>query len=670
MATRHRAAWAWLLLLPLTLVLRFPGALPGPRVVSADDHLTVHPVFQTASGGGAVRHPHLSDPALQFKALQRRTVAALRRGEAPLWNPDLYGGAPLLADAQSAPLSAPTLARVAFVENTAQDVGVAWVLLWLGGGTAGLLLALGCGLPAAALGGVAAMLSPYPQVWLLHPHAATLAWLPWVLWGLERRSGVWVAVAVAGLLAGGHPGTAVHSLGVAAMWAIWRWPGLRVALGALVGVLLASPLWLPLAELAQRSTTAAARVAVPLEPRQLLDLVWPGVLGHPARGTWAGPGSWADGQLHPGLGTLAVALLGLSRKPGRVLWAGWALMVAASLLPLPGPVAHGRLGSEAAWLLAVAAGLGAHTVASRPLWQGALCAGVLATGLWARSADQGSLPAAAHDPAPAPWVADLRAAVCAPDCARVLGLDWAGQPNTLALAGLPDLRGYDLPVSVDTKRLMTALNPRPRGPWYPVEELPPVPLLRFLGVGAVLTTPERAAQPELERIPVVDAPLRAFRVPDPAPGAWLAPAPRRVDDPALALRQVAADPNAQRRPPVEGPSLPRGQGDAQPLAVTWTGSSRLGVTLAGNTPGIVVVQQAWAPGWRAAVDGVPRALRRVGGVWLGVPVTAADRRVDLRYRPDGWIWGVRLGVVGVLGLLALLARELRARRPPGGPRTD
>lgn len=654
-----------LLLLPLVLVALFPGALPGPRVVSADDHLSVHPVFQGADGGGAVRHPHLSDPALQFKALHRRTVTALRRGEAPLWNPDLYGGAPLLADAQSAPLSVPTLLRVLLPEPVAQDLGVAWTLLWLGLGTVGLLAALGCGLPAAAAGGAAAMLCPYPQVWLLHPHAGTVAWLPWVVWGLERRSAVWVALATAGLLAGGHPGTAVHCAGLVGLWAAWRRPGVLPVAGALVGVLLAAPLWAPLLELAQRSTTAGARVAVPLDPRQLVDLLWPGALGHPAKGTWSGPGSWADGQLHPGLGTLVLAILALGRRPGRVLVGAWVVLVGLSLLPLPGPVAHGRLGSEAAWLLALSAGLGVQSLAAQRGRQALAVLVLVSTGVWARMADQGSLPASAHDPEPAPWVESLRRSVCAPACARVLGLGWAGQPNTLALAGLPDLRGYDLPVSRDTKRLMEVLNPQPQGPWYPVEGMPSVPLLRFLGVGAVLVHPTDPQPETLDPLMLLDAPVRGFLVPDPAPMAWLAPAPRRIDDPGVALLQVAADPDAWRQPPVEGPVPPQGNGPAVALSHTWVGDSRLSVALPPGARGVAVVQQAWAPGWRASVDGQPRPVRRVGGVWLGVAVEPGQQEVELRYRPQGWILGIRLAVLGLLALVGAGLLEAAVRRRTG-----
>ena len=81
--------------------LLFPGALPGARVVSADDHLWLHHAFRDASGGLEVHNPALSDPGLLLAALRQRVVSSLQAGEVPLWNPDIYGGAPLLADGQS-----------------------------------------------------------------------------------------------------------------------------------------------------------------------------------------------------------------------------------------------------------------------------------------------------------------------------------------------------------------------------------------------------------------------------------------------------------------------------------------------------------------------------------------------------------------------------------------
>ncbi len=79
MSRLGRAIGVAVLVAVVGMVLRFPGALPGPKVVSAHDHLSVHPLFQNGNDRGHVTHPHLSDPALQFAALDTRTVAALRR---------------------------------------------------------------------------------------------------------------------------------------------------------------------------------------------------------------------------------------------------------------------------------------------------------------------------------------------------------------------------------------------------------------------------------------------------------------------------------------------------------------------------------------------------------------------------------------------------------------
>ena len=82
----------------------------------------------------------------------------------------------------------------------------------------------------------------------------------------------------------------------------------------------------------------------------------------------------------------------------------------------------------------------------------------------------------------------------------------------------------------------------------------------------------------------------------------------------------------------------------------------------GGAAGILVLQQAWAPGWRITVDGAPRQSLRVGGVLLGAAVAAGDQQVTLRYRPDGWIAGQRMAIAGAalwLGLLLWARRRWR-----------
>ena len=358
------------------------------------------------------------------------------------------------------------------------------------------------------------------------------------------------AVAVAGMAGGSHPGTLAQGLAIAGVWWLpagaaprppraW-WRGCSWRAGSR-----------PAGRAGRAVEHPGCPPRLPLEPRQLLGLVWPGALATP-RGAPDGPGERADGQLHPGLGALALALWGAARGRGRGLLTGWLVLVGLSLLPLPGPFAHGRLASQGAWLVALGAGLALAPGTGR--WRPppvVLLALVLGTGLWARWDDQRSLPADAHDPAPAPWTTELRAALGCPGsdqrCPRVLGLGWALQPNTGALAGLPDLRGYDLPVSADTQRLMTALNPRPKGPWYPVG-LPSTALLRFLGVGAVLTPPA-------PRSTWTPSPWRTPRWPHGASQTSLPrPGWREAggQDARAALTQVAADPGPGPARPSKG----------------------------------------------------------------------------------------------------------------------
>lgn len=654
--------WWPLLLLVLVPVLAFPGALPGPRVVSADDHLSVHVAFQERPGG-RVRHPALSDPSLQFKALQRRVSAELREGRVPLWNPDLYGGTDLLADGQSQVASPGTLLRVFLPEETAQDAGVAFVLVWTGLGAALLGVSLGLGPWAAAVAGASAMTGPMPFVWLLHPHAATFAWLPWLLLGIERRSGIGTALAVAGLLCGGHPGTMVHALGVAAAWWGLRSRAVGPAVGVLTGALLAAPVLAPLWEAVQASATVSARGHTPLAPTQLLDLLWPGWHGHPASETGhTGTGIWADGVLHPGLGALGLLGLSVARThAGRMLAGAWVACVGLSLLPLPGPVDHGRLGQVSALFVALAAGFGARALPRRSLRIAALGV-VVATGLWARRLDQGSLPAGGHDPTPASWTRTLAAELgCTADrealaCRRVLGLTWMLQPNTGALAGLRDVRGYDLPVHEGTWALMNALRRPAQGPWFPVEAVPPMPLLRTLGVGAIVTDPETTL--ELEEIALGEAPVRAWRVPGARPRAWVAGAVVGVPDARAALQALAAgDPD---RPPVESDvQLPEGARSSAVSALHHTGGAQLDLEV--DSAGLLVVNEAWRTGWRARVDGRPVPVHRVGGAVLGVVVPEGARDVRLFYRPDAWILGQRLFLVGLALVLGLAALALRGR---------
>ncbi len=613
-----------LLLLFLIPVAMFPGAIPGNRVVSADDHLSVHHAFQTEAGG-RVRHPHLSDPALQFKALRQAVRASVNAGEAPLWNPMIWAGAPLLGEAQSMVGSPVTWIHLLLPEHLAQDAAIVWLLLWVGLGAALLTMSLGAGPWGAATAGAAAMTSPYISVWMLHPHAATAIWLPWVLLGLVRRSPLITALATAGLLAGGHPETAAHTgmIVAGAMLLHSRWWAGTVWLAAGAG--LAAPVWMPFVEEVLRSATLQAHGGNTLAPAQLLDLLWPGVHGHPALETWDNRSwSWADGRIHPGIGALVLAVLALRSGRERWLWILWAAVTLIAVTGMPGPMNHARLAGLGAILLAISAGLGAPR-----RWRPAVFAAVAATGIWGGWHDQGSLPAEQHSPEPAPWTLAVAEHV---GTDRVIGLGWALQPNTGALAGIRDLRGYDLPVSTDTERMQMLLNPRPVRPWFRIDERPPDSLLHFMGVRAVLS-PEPLDTP----MDLGQAPLHAAAV-EGGPGrVWVATAPRQASDAAAAARMTATASDPVARPSVEGltGSWPN-EGPTSGVADFSETPNTVRFTVTTDQPSIAVLADAWHPGWAVDVNGQGAHSLRVGGIFRGVQLEPGASTVQWRFKPRSW----------------------------------
>jgi len=639
------------LLVPCVL---FPGALPGTRVVSADDHLSVHHAFQTTAAGDVV-HPQLSDPAVQFKALRDRVVADLSQAKAPLWNPDIYAGAPLLADGQSRVFSPVTWAHLVLPDDMAQDLGVYWMLTWTGLGTLLLLYLFGLGRWAALVGALGAMTGPYLHVWLLHPHASTYVWIPWVLAGVEslRRSDrpILLALAVVGLLGGGHPETAAHGLLFGVAWAAWRVRRSAVLWGMGVGALLAAPAWLPLLEQIGRSATLGAHGGNRLFLSQLFDLIWPGWHGHPAGAGYTGPGVWGDGVLHPGLVCLGLALLAWKTR-GRPILLAWGVCVVFSVVGLPGPVNHARLGGMGALAAALAAAFGVGRLSTR--WVPAVALGVLATGAWARHLDQGMLEPSRHSPEPAAWTQRLAETV---GDGRVVGLDWALQPNTGSLAGLADVRGYDLPVSKDTERFMSRLDPALVRPWFRVAQLSPsnTPLLEIAGVRAVLST-----EPLEGRVPMDlgEAPLWVYGLDGSSPRAWLAGSATPAQTPEQALSDLLAATDPRASPPVEG--LKRalaGPGGWTPLTVDTLPGGEVLVPVSVADESLLVLADAWAPGWLAEVDGAEREVLRVGGLFRGVVLGPSDQEVVFRYRPWGWVWGLRLGLLGLVGLIWQIKRS-------------
>ena len=632
-----------LLLLPL---LYFPGMALRGEVVSAQDHLSVQTIFQE-SAGGEVAHPALSDPAVQFTAINQRVVDSWKNGHVPLWNPDIYAGAPLLANGQSRPFSPLVGLQLVFPAPLAQNLAVVWLLVWPALGSLLLLRRLGVSVLGAAAGAVACMGLPFLHVWLLHPHASTFVWIPWLVWGLEvlraRGSPLPLSLAAVGLMTGGHPETALHGLVITLAWALWRCRRFAV-LGALaVGGLISAPIWLPILENVAESATLEAHGGNRIRLGQLTDLIWPNFHGHPADSGYRGAGVWADGVLHPGVTVLGAALLGLRRRLGRTL--GLAYLACLLLALFGGPVLNNaRLASLGAWFLALMCGVGLSRLRT-PLALLSLVA-LVAGGLHARQWDQQTLSKERHLAQPASWSTELANRLAGQS--RIVGLDGALEPNTGGLAGLLDLRGYDLPVSRSWEAYFQNLDPRMIRPSFPIRgiEKRNAGPLSFGAVGAVASV-----DPMDELVPLeleASAPVYLYVPPWKAHRAWIAEGATAVVDQAAAFRQISLDPLARERPAVEGLSESWPGTKLTPVEVREHRPEHLELTVATEKAAILVLADAWSPGWAVTVNGVQREVLRVGGYFRGVLLQPGDEQVVFRYRPLGWRIGLFLCCFGLM----------------------
>ncbi|MCA1845036.1 MAG: YfhO family protein [Actinobacteria bacterium] len=97
--------------------------------------------------------------------------------------------------------------------------------------------------------------------------------------------------------------------------------------------------------------------------------------------------------------------------------------------------------------------------------------------------------------------------------------------------------------------------------------------------------------------------------------------------------------------------------------VRWTAAS-VDVALQASRPGLLVLSQAWFPGWTASVDGRAAQVVRVDGLVQGVPVGPGPHRVRLSYRAPGLRAGLKvtLCTAGGLGLTAIARRRRRTAR--------
>ncbi len=334
---------------------------------------------------------------------------SILEGHLPLWNPYVFNGLPLLADAEYSPLYPSMLLNLILPLHRALALDLALHVFLLGAFTYAFLRQKGLAAGPSFLGAVAWAFSGFVAVRLTQPSLLrTLAWVPLLLWAVERigapfkdrRAPLYVGLILAAQIFAGHLQTLLISMLLAFAYGIWRAAGegkqsrkslLAVvsafSLGGLLALALAAVQVLPGAELVQHSDRSggkgiqfAATFALPL--RQVPMLLSPRLFGSPDQGFYWGEWLYWEMVGYFGVVSFLLALVGLmcAARRDRVFWAVLGLCGMAIALGQASPayrlayrvipgVAYFRAPARFliwyGWAVAVLAAYGAHWLSSQ-----------------------------------------------------------------------------------------------------------------------------------------------------------------------------------------------------------------------------------------------------------------------------------------------------------------
>jgi hypothetical protein len=112
--------------------------------------------------------------------------------------------------------------------------------------------------------------------------------------------------------------------------------------------------------------------------------------------------------------------------------------------------------------------------------------------------------------------------------------------------------------------------------------------------------------------------------------------------------------------PTDGEVADRGH-----ATIVSYGSQRVEVAAVLTRPGFLVLNDSYAPGWRALVDGVEQPQCRVNSLVRGVKLSPGDHRVVYEYAPRSLAIGAGVSLASVAALLLLAAR---GRSRPSSPK--
>lgn len=624
---------------------------------------------------------------------------SLHDGELPYWNPYDRAGYPYYADPQAAAYH-PSSWAICALAGSSPALGWASARVVLGFALAGIfgllwLRRLGASWSGAILGAVVIEAAPFMRHnWELNLTGA-MAYLPFVLWAadrlaIERRAADGAVLALALALCGwmGSPPALWLTGTLSGLYLIFRLgeearadrTALRAALlplgvAALLSVGLLGVVVLPGLELAERSVQAGRSFESVadegLAPERLVALVWPQ------------PGN----HLYVGLVTLALAAVAIVRRRDRLCLFFLAIGAVAVLLAMG---AHGPLfrfafehvpGVRAfrlphryeAWLGPAAgalAALGLTELAKRRAMLGRASVGALLAAIVLADVSR-ALPEERHTragPPPASHELARRVFAHAPGTGerwRVMD-EFAVSCRAGTRHRRRDLRGYQDPLLLASyERVVAALREHPElAPQYNVRFALQGPHFLHGWERHYLPPPDELRAHLRSRVVMQDGERTVTELSDALPFAYFVPSSEvesAPDRPAALSRVMELAPSAVAILEGGEASGRARSRRARPSAVAERVElerDSLSFVIDAPSGGVVVVNEAFYPGWRATVDGRDAPILRANALVRAVRVGAGRHEVRMEFAPpSGRLWRL----VWIASLLLALGAIVHAR---------
>lgn len=310
-------------------------------MLSDDSFLYLLAPWKTYAPGDLSHYmnPLLSDVAQYHYAWDVYVRHALHSGSIPIWNPYVLSGVPFYTNSQNGLTALFNLPLWLLPLNYALGL-VAWLKLWVGAVGAYLLARqLRLGFWPGLLAGVCFGLCSFNVDWLEHQTLpASSVWLPWLVLAVERllhrrrlADVLWLALATALAIDGGHPGTEVQVAGAAVLYAVLRactmqgaerkarMRGVLLAaggmtLGAMLMAFVVVPVIVGSPETVGKATRAGGGFSLPFSA--LRSLLFPGWWGRPSEGNYLGPVNYVERTTYAGAIGLLLAVLAVSVRSG------------------------------------------------------------------------------------------------------------------------------------------------------------------------------------------------------------------------------------------------------------------------------------------------------------------------------------------------------------------